>query len=223
MRCRTLEPVASLSSSRIGSPPISVQTIIDRHHRKGGDEARRRGFEEAVTKTAVEVTVADALSAAQRLQKREAKGKYTQGAAMGAVAVPVVKAIGRAVEGAAKTPGGVRARVAGAGKNVISVSGPELLRSATEGAIGGGALKALSDTAERRRDRKVLDQYLRKTASLMATAPVSAAAGSAASRATSIGRFRGFSTQNSLKPPGPISAGVVDPARSIKSSVAVPR
>lgn len=219
------ENVASLSSSRIGRPSISVQTILDRAHARA-PEARRRAFEEDVVKTSGEISRAEALAAAAKAHEKRPGEKYLRSASMGAVSVPIVKALGRAVEGAAAAKGTLKQRLFGAAKGIAKTSIPETARAMTEGAIGGGVVRAVSDSAEAAHSKKVLEKFFRqqheKQAALLSPSAVSSAAGSSAAKASTVGRFRGFSTANSLKPAGSATAGVADSARSIKSSVAVP-
>lgn len=223
------EGVASLSSSRIGRPSISIQTILDRAHARA-PEARRRAFEESVVKTSGEVSRDEALAAAAKAHEKRPGEKYLRSAALGATSVPIVKALGRAVEGAAATKGSLKQRLIGAAQGAARVSMPETVRAMAEGAIGGGVVRAVSDGAEVAHSKKVLERFFKqqhekrteKQAALLSPSAVSGAVGSSAAKASTIGRFRGFSTANSLKPAGSLTAGVTDSARSIKSSVAVP-
>lgn len=202
-----------------------MQTLIERASKAVKKAAFLHALEEELLKLAVSED--EALAAADTLSQHRPVSRYLTSAGLGAVAVPTTKAIGRAVEGGLAAAPGQRA--AGALKAVLTRTGPELAREVTEGALGGGAVRAVGEGLDVARARHTALKFLRdrqqpeqKAAALVNPAVVTDAAASAA-RAGSVGRFKGLATTNSLKPPGPVSTGVINPRQSIKSSVTPPR
>jgi hypothetical protein len=89
-------------------------------------------------------------------------------------------------------------------------------------------VRAITDELNQRRARKTVKEFITqqegsKLSALTSPKMVMSGVGDSASRGMAVGKFNGMTSNNALKPPSSYAAGVVDPRRSIKSSVAVPR
>lgn len=201
-----------------------MQTLVDRARMLKPKTAMLRGFMAELEKLAV-VSDTEALSAADTLSEHRPFSRYLSSAALGAAAVPATKAVGRAVEAGLGAPRGQR--LARAGKAMLAATGPELGKQLAEGAVGGGVVRAVGEGMDVARARQTALAFLRqqeaKEAAMVNPVAVTSEAGSSAALASTVGRFKGMATANSLKPPGPANPGVVDPRRSIKSSITSPR
>lgn len=185
---------------------------------------KRRAFEtEAAAKLAADVSAGDAAHALSTLQAAPKPGKYLRSAVTGGLAVPAVKAVGRALEAAVDAKSG---HGGAALRALTDVTRGGLVRSMGEGALGASAVRAIADGIETNKARKILRQFShqeqRKLSALAPPKALTSAVSSAASRGSNVGRFSGMTTTNALKSPGSVLSGVVDPRRSIKASVAIP-
>lgn len=196
-----------------------MQTLVDRL-------AKRARTASDVIKAAA-VSEGEALGALRTLESRKKPSRYLSSSALGALAVPVVKTLGAGVEIMAdpqRRPQHIR-ELAG----VIRKEMPshKLVRSAFEGAVGGGVVKGVGEGIDAHAAKKTLRNFMQqdKSAGLVAPAAVTATAGTAASKAKTVGMFKGMqsATGGSLKPPGSPTAGVVKPTAPIGMSISKPR
>ncbi len=197
-----------------------MQTLVDRL-------AKRVRTAADVIKAAA-VSEGEALGALQTLESRKKPSRYLSSAALGAMAVPVVKTIGTGVELLAhksQRPQHIKDFAAAIAKEMPR---HKLIRAATEGALGGGAVKGVSEGIDAHAAKKTLRNFMQqdeKSAGLVAPAAVTATAGTAASKAKTVGMFKGMqsATGGTMKPPGSPTAGVVKPTAPIGMSISKPR
>lgn len=131
--------------SRKGSPPLALQTLVDRIAKK---------------KTAAEVRVNEALDAARTLQQdpRTRVARYRNAALTGGTLNPVVRGIGRAAERMATAPRGQR--LAAGAKGFMSTNRGELAKHVVEGAAGGGGIRAVQEGLEVGQAKKKVTKFL---------------------------------------------------------------
>lgn len=132
------------TSSRKGSPPLALQTLIERLRKK----------------TAAEVRVNEALDAARTLQQdpRTRVARYRNAAVTGGTLNPVVRGIGRAAERMATAPRGQR--LAAGAKGLLATNRGELARHVAEGAVGGGGVRAVQEGLEVGQAKKKVTKFL---------------------------------------------------------------
>lgn len=130
--------------SRKGSPPLALQTLIERLRKK----------------TAAEVRVNEALDAARTLQQdpRTRVARYRNAALAGGALKPVVSGIGRAAERMATAPRGQR--LAAGVKGFTSINRGDLARHVAEGAAGGGGIRAVQEGLEVGQAKKKVTKFL---------------------------------------------------------------
>jgi hypothetical protein len=142
------------TASRTGRPALSLQTIIKRI--RDNKKTAAAGLH-------------DALDAAKTLEAvpKSRSAKYRDAGAVGGAMSPLVRAVGRATEGAALArPGG---RLRGAIEGVRRTNRGELARHVTEGALGAGGVRAVQEGVEVGKAKRTIHSYLRsseKTAAL---------------------------------------------------------
>lgn len=141
--------VRGLSKTRTGRPPISLQGLIEK--------SRLSGFSDRIKKAVSEY---EALDAAKRLSegRKSRLRRYAEGGAIGGMANPVLRAVGRGVEAAVNAPTGSRV-----GKAVAAIRGTtrgELARHLTEGALAGGGVQAIREGVELGRAKKTVKQFI---------------------------------------------------------------
>jgi len=132
------------TSSRKGSPPLALQTLIERLRKK----------------TAAEVRVNEALDAARTLQQdpRTRVARYRNAALAGGALKPVVSGIGRAAERMATAPRGQR--LAAGVKGLTSINRGDLARHVAEGVAGGGGIRAVQEGLEVGQAKKKVTKFL---------------------------------------------------------------
>lgn len=130
--------------SRKGSPPLALQTLIERLRKK----------------TAAEVRVNEALDAARTLQQdpRTRLARYRNAAVTGGALKPVVHGIGRVAEAVATAPRG--GRLAAVGRAAVRTSRGELAKHVAEGAVGGGGIRAVQEGLEVGQAKKKVTKFL---------------------------------------------------------------
>jgi hypothetical protein len=134
-------------STRSGRPPIKLQTLIDR----------------LVKKKTASVSTREALDAAKVLDTdpRTRVQRYRDASIIGGTMSPVVRAVGRGVEGAVNGAGRGRVGVAkGFVQGLAKTNRGEIARHVTEGVIGGGGVKAVQEGREISRARKKIVEYI---------------------------------------------------------------
>jgi hypothetical protein len=131
--------------SRKGSPPLALQTLIERLRKKTA---------------AAEVRVNEALDAARTLQQdpRTRVARYRNAAMTGGTLNPVVRGIGRAAERMATAPRGQR--LAAGAKGLLATNRGELARHVAEGVVGGGGVRAVQEGLEVGQAKKKVTKFL---------------------------------------------------------------
>lgn len=208
------------AASRSGSPSISVQTLIDRLARHKDEKKPARELE--IAKLAEYVSADDAQDALRTLELRK-PSRYLSSAVLGAGAAPAVKFMGDLTEAVVdRRHGGAHLRDALKGGLALAREKNTLGRiagNAVTGALGGGAVKSVSEGFDAHAAKKTLRDFMHepKSAAMVSPGRASGMASSAAKAAT-VGRAGGMTSATALKPPGSVTAGVIKPTASIAES-----
>lgn len=132
-----------LSKTRSGSPSISIQKLIN------------AGFSDRIKKA---VSEDDALDAAKMLSTKGRARRYVEGGVIGGAAYPLTAAAGE-VAGALAGHGSGKLRAAGAAAKA-TFKRPELAKSVTRGALGGGVIQAVREGVELGRAKNTVRSFV---------------------------------------------------------------
>lgn len=140
-----------LGKTRVGSLPIDITKLIER--------TKQTGFADRIKKA---VSDDEALEAARLLtQKRKGRlHRYAESGAIGALANPAIRAVGRGVEAAVGAPKGMGAWRGGFARAAMkNVNRGELARQLTEGGLAGGGVQAIREGVELGKAKKTVQRF----------------------------------------------------------------
>ena len=144
--------------ARLRSPKISMQTIADRAHRhikKAELDPVWGAFFDEIKVAAEEVSDEEAMDAAKRLSRNKTIGRYAKTTGLMAAAYPLVAGAGEAAKGYIEH--GLPGATAGFMK---SVTGGELGKNVTKGALSGSMLQAAREMIDRGEDKRIVKKYI---------------------------------------------------------------
>lgn len=137
-----------LSKTRSGSPSIGIQNLIE--------ASKRKGFSDRIKKA---VSEDEALDAAKMLSTKGRARRYVEGGMIGGASYPIISAAGEAAKGLTAHSGSGKLRAAGAAARAV-LKGPEVAKSVTRGAMGGGVIQAVREGVELGRAKKTVRQFI---------------------------------------------------------------
>ncbi len=137
-----------LGKTRSGSPSIGIQALIE--------ASKRKGFADRIKKA---VSEEEALDAAKMLSTKGRTRRYAEGGLIGGTTYPLVSAAGEMAKGVAAHSGSGKLR-AGVTAARSALKGPEVAKSLTRGAFGGGVIQAVREGLEMGKAKKTVRQFV---------------------------------------------------------------
>jgi hypothetical protein len=137
-----------LGKTRSGSPSIGIHELIERSKQKGFSDRLKHAVSED-----------EALDAAKMLSVKGRARRYAEGATIGGASYPLIAAAGEAAKTVAEHSGSGRLRAVGAAARG-ALKAPEVARSVTRGALGGGVIQAVREGVEMGRAKKTVKKFV---------------------------------------------------------------
>jgi len=164
------DPNKAKRKSRKGAMPANVETLMKQDRcSKGGAKLSSLQFQAfaqalkeklAIVSTPQPVSREQAREAAKTLRKPKSMRRHVEIAGISGAATPLIAGASRAAKGFADTKGGLKARLAGAAKEVGTATLGDVASQAVGGGLTGGVLSASREGLQTRKARKQLDAYL---------------------------------------------------------------
>lgn len=137
-----------LSKTRSGSPSIGIHELIE--------ASKSKGFADRMKKA---VSEDEALDAAKMLSVKGRARRYAEGAAIGGITYPVVSAAGELAKGVTAHTGSGKVK-AGITAARAALARPEVAKSLTRGALGGGVIQAVREGVELGKAKKTVRSFI---------------------------------------------------------------